>query len=78
MKNYFILIIILLYSMAVIKAEINMGMNGDGEENVDLIDIDSPPLQLRSRRAICVPASCLNNCDSGNCPYWRRVCHGCK
>ena len=39
MKNYFILIIILLYSMAVIIAEINMRMNGDGEENVDLIDI---------------------------------------
>uniref|UniRef100_A0A915NAM8 Uncharacterized protein n=1 Tax=Meloidogyne javanica TaxID=6303 RepID=A0A915NAM8_MELJA len=58
--------------MAAILAEINMRMNGDGEENVDLIDIaDSPPLQLRSRRAICVPASCLNNCDSGNCPYWR-------
>nr|CAD2185625.1 unnamed protein product [Meloidogyne enterolobii] len=62
--------------MAVTIAEINMGMNGDGEENV--VSIDSPPLQLRSRRAICVPASCLNNCDSGNCPYWRRICHGCK
>uniref|UniRef100_A0A915P5Y6 Uncharacterized protein n=1 Tax=Meloidogyne floridensis TaxID=298350 RepID=A0A915P5Y6_9BILA len=67
--------------MAVIIAEINMGMNGDGEENVVSIEFklaDSPPLQLRSRRAICVPASCLNNCDSGNCPYWRRICHGCK
>nr|CAD2178544.1 unnamed protein product [Meloidogyne enterolobii] len=79
MKIYLILIIVLIYSLAVIMAETNKeikGMEGHGEENVDMADIESPVLGYFRVRRRCLPLSCIGNCGSGKCPYWCNLCYG--
>uniref|UniRef100_A0A914MG55 Candidate secreted effector n=1 Tax=Meloidogyne incognita TaxID=6306 RepID=A0A914MG55_MELIC len=76
MKIYLILIIVLIYSLAVSMAETNKGIEGHGEEKVDMADIESPVLGYFRVRRRCLPLSCIGNCGSGKCPYWCNLCYG--